>query len=98
MVAVAFPGPLAGKSLRVLAEETTWGAWRMVHPDTQVLSSATSYERDYSLDPYASYLFPRLPVLLVMVGRRTKIYPFHELRKLRGPLTDHVDDQELKIL
>jgi hypothetical protein len=33
-----------------------------------------------------------------MVGHTAKIYPFQELRKLRGPLTDHVGDQELKIL
>ena len=99
LLSQAVTGPLAGKSLTVLpAENTTWGAWRMVHPSTQVLSSATGYKRDYGLDPYASYLFPRLPALLVMVGRTAKIYPFQELKKLSGPLTDHVGDQELKIL
>jgi hypothetical protein len=70
----------------------------MFHPGTQALSSATGYNRDYGLDPYASYLFSRLPALLVMVGRNAKIYPFEELKKLRGSLTDHVGDQELKIL
>ena len=95
----AVTGPLAGKSLTVLpAENTTWGAWRMVHPSTQVLSSATGYKRDYGLDPYACYLFPRSRALLVLVGRTAKIYPFQELKKLSGPLTDHVGDQELKIL
>jgi hypothetical protein len=99
LLSQAVTGPLAGKSLTVLpAENTTWGAWRMVHPGTQVLSSATGYKRDYGLDPYASYLFPRSPALLVMVGQTAKIYPFQELKKLRGPLIDHVGDQELKIL
>ena len=99
LVSQAVTGPLAGKSLTVLpAENTTWGAWRMFHPGTQALSSATGYNRDYGLDPYASYLFSRVPALLVMVGRNAKIYPFEELKKLRGSLTDHVGDQELKIL
>ena len=99
LLSQAVTGPLAGKSLTVLpAENTTWGAWRMVHPSTQVLSSATGYKRDYGLDPYASYLFPRSPALLVMVRHTAKIYPFQELKKLSGPLTDYVGDQELKIL
>jgi hypothetical protein len=99
LLSQAVTGPLAGKSLNFLpAENTTWAAWRTAHPDTQVLSSTTGYQRDYRLDPYASYLFPRSPALLVMVGRTAKIYPFSELKKLKGPLTDRVGDQELRIL
>jgi uncharacterized protein DUF3179 len=99
LLSQAVTGPLAGKSLKVLgAENTTWGAWRGIHPDTQVLSSATGYTRDYRLDPYAAYLFPRSPALLVMVGPTAKIYPFSELKKLKGPLTDRVGDRVFTIL
>ncbi len=44
-------GPLAGKGI-VLASmpvvTTTWGEWRRRHPQSQVLSLATGYNRDYS--------------------------------------------------
>jgi uncharacterized protein DUF3179 len=99
LLSEAVTGSLAGKSLKSLpVENTTWAAWRSAHPDAQVLSSATGYKKDYRLDPYASYFFPRSPALLVMVGRTTKIYPFPELKELSGTLTDRVGDQELRIL
>ena len=34
---------------------TTWGRWRVAHPDTRVLSRDTGYDRDYDSDPYGSY-------------------------------------------
>ena len=99
LLSQAVTGPLAGKSLKVLpAENTIWGTWRTVHPDTLVLSSDTGYVRDYRLDPYATYLFPRSPALLVVVGRTAKIYPFSELKKLKVPLTDRIGDREMRIL
>jgi Protein of unknown function (DUF3179) len=44
-------GPLVQLDLKLQAlpvVTTTWGAWRARHPDTQVLSLDTGYERDYS--------------------------------------------------
>lgn len=36
--------------------ETTWGAWRAMHPDTYVVSEETGYDRDgYALSPYGDY-------------------------------------------
>lgn len=35
--------------------ETTWGAWRQMYPDTQVLSENTGYVRDYFRYPYFDF-------------------------------------------
>ncbi|MHA2403506.1 MAG: DUF3179 domain-containing protein [Candidatus Kariarchaeaceae archaeon] len=37
------------------AIETTWGAWKKMHPDTVVLSEDTGFLRDYQRYPYGSY-------------------------------------------
>ncbi len=34
---------------------TTWGLWKEVHPDTEVLSTDTGFVRIYGYDPYGSY-------------------------------------------
>ncbi len=44
-------GPLAGSDLELTAYPvvtTTWGEWRLLHPQTTVLSLRTGHERDYS--------------------------------------------------
>ena len=44
-------GPLVGKGIRLPSRAlvtTTWGEWRRRHPETQVLSLATGFVRDYS--------------------------------------------------
>jgi hypothetical protein len=49
-------GPLRGVELPVLpAETTSWEAWKERHPQTQVLSWATGYQREYEIDPYRRY-------------------------------------------
>lgn len=35
--------------------ETTWGTWKMLYPETRVVSQNTGYSRDYSTYPYGSY-------------------------------------------
>jgi hypothetical protein len=98
LLSQAVAGSMAGTPLRVLpAENTTWEAWRKAHPDTRVLSFDTRYPRDYRLDPYAGYLLPRRPALLVSSGGKTKIYPFSELKKCSVPLVDQVGGDSLKI-
>jgi hypothetical protein len=52
----AIAGPMRGTRLvPVPLEHTTWADWRARNPDTQVLSTATGYVRDYDRDPYAGY-------------------------------------------
>jgi len=35
--------------------ETTWGNWKALFPDTQVLNSDTNYSRNYNRYPYGNY-------------------------------------------
>jgi hypothetical protein len=49
--------------------ETTWANWKILYPDTEVLSLDTGFSRDYSLYPYGSYrtdhgyfIFPVTPL------------------------------------
>ena len=52
----AVSGPLVGEKLKALVStHTTWGAWKVLHPDTLVLSTATGYVRDYTRNPYGDY-------------------------------------------
>jgi hypothetical protein len=99
LLSEAVTGPLAGKRLVVLpAENTTWRAWKAAHSETRVLSFVTGYARDYKQDPYAEYLFPRNPALLVSVVGRMKIYPFSALKKAQSPVIDHIGGHEVSIL
>lgn len=52
----AISGPLKGTPLVSLPlTHTTWAAWRQRHPQGQVLSTETGFQRDYGRDPYAGY-------------------------------------------
>ncbi|WP_324734545.1 DUF3179 domain-containing protein [Pseudomonas paeninsulae] len=54
---VAIDGPAKGRSLEeVRVVWTTWARWQARHPQTQVLSRTTGTLRNYSRDPYGSYL------------------------------------------
>lgn len=52
----AVTGQMTGTKLhRLPSTLTTWEKWRSKHPETDVLTPATGYVRDYSKDPYESY-------------------------------------------
>lgn len=56
MTATGIEGPLADQSLAEFPIVwTTWGNWRAVHPDTQLLTTNTGYQRRYGSDPYGGY-------------------------------------------
>ena len=56
MLAAGVEGELAGEFLQEFRVTwTTWGQWREAHPDTQVLTEDTGYERRYGSDPYGGY-------------------------------------------
>lgn len=40
---------------RIHVWEMTWAAWRIMHPESTVLSSATGFARDYQRYPYGDY-------------------------------------------
>lgn len=56
ILAVAISGPHKGGALveRPIMW-TTWGRWREIHPETEVLSTRTGFARNYTSDPYGSY-------------------------------------------
>ena len=52
----AIIGPLTGMELKQFpADVTTWGEWKKVHPDSEVLSRETGSRRRYGTDPYGDY-------------------------------------------
>lgn len=85
---------------------TTWADWKVRHPDTLVLSMDTGFGRDYSRDPYATYkrgnevmfpvehgsgLYPVKELIIgIAVNGRFKPYPFRELAKTNGRISDSV--------
>ena len=53
---LAIVGELTGKELKEVSIDTvTWGDWKSAHPDSEVLSQDTGFNRAYGRDPYGSY-------------------------------------------
>lgn len=92
---------------------TTWADWRKTHSATQVLSPNTGQTRPYERDPYAGYesneeimfpvafraagYHPKERVLGIRIGEQTKAYPFVELGKTAGVVSDRVGNTALTI-
>lgn len=52
----AVKGPLSGQTLELVPFDVVqWGDWKMLHPETTVLSTDTGFVRSYGVDPYGSY-------------------------------------------
>ncbi len=98
LLQAAISGPLKGTRLESIPlTHTTWADWQHRHPSTEVLSTDTGFERDYSRDPYAGYdrvqrlMFDvehrddRFPlkewVLGIEAGGKAKAYPFSVLAR-----------------
>ena len=77
----AVSGPLVGSKLNWRASETmNWASWKRKYPEGKVLSFDTSFDRQYSVSPYAEYvksdalMFPvsfkrkELPKKTLMIG------------------------------
>jgi hypothetical protein len=93
---------------------TSWQAWKMEHPDTQVLSQETGYSRNYSRTPYGDYdkskslyfpvnqlnpeYHPKEYVIGLKIAGKTKVYPFAELSKVDSPYEDNFAGKELTII
>ena len=53
---LAIVGERTGEELTEVSIDTvTWGEWKAVHPDSEVLSQDTGFRRSYGRDPYGSY-------------------------------------------
>lgn len=92
----------------------TWKEWKSRHPASLVLTRATGSRRDYGRDPYGGYersrsvyfpvsgtserYHPKERVLVVTTGGGSKVYPFSELRKAPGPISDEVGGEPVTVL
>ncbi len=86
--------------------QTSWADWRRLHPGTMVLSTHTGSARPYLRNPYDGYeqsedlmfpvafraagFHPKERVLGLKLDGETKAYPFVELGKTSGSVTDRV--------
>ncbi len=53
---LAIVGELTGMKLNMISINTvTWREWKEEHPDSEVLSQVTGFNRPYGRDPYGSY-------------------------------------------
>ncbi|MET0108536.1 MAG: DUF3179 domain-containing protein [Candidatus Thiodiazotropha sp.] len=92
---------------------TTWSDWIKRHPDSQVLSDDTGFARNYRRSPYGDYetnrsiyfpveftakgYHPKERVMGVNIGGVAKAYPFAELAKTSGRITDRVGGESIEI-
>jgi len=110
----AVTGRRLGEKLEWLpAQHTTWQAWRTAHPQTEVLSLKTGYQRDYDRDPYTGYagrsrlmfpvrhqddrLSPKAWVAGVLINGQPKAYALNRL-KSAGSFEDAVGGQAIRIV
>lgn len=109
----AVAGTMTGTKLQVLPSTlTTWDKWHKKHPDTEVLSPDTGYQRDYRRDPYADYYESRRGMFSffksgpgeqekelvagVTLDAKAKAYPLELLRK-KKTLTDTLSGRKLTL-
>ena len=94
MLNLCVNGELTGKEAKPIhVVETTWQTWKLLYPQSMILSTDTGYSRDYSIYPYGNYktsdsllfsvskLDSRLPkkerVLGIIAGEKTTVYPIN---------------------
>lgn len=114
IMGLAISGKYKGKKLdRLILQDTSWGNWKKLFPNTQVLSTNTGYFRDYQSHPYGNYdlnsaiYFPvkhsskryhaKEKVLGIEINNKFKAYPFSELGKTTGSVTDLFAGKKLRI-
>ena len=81
MTFTGLQGPREGQALRLLPMvETTWGTWKSLHPDTQVVAEGPYSAARYGSYPYGNYrtndglfLFPLTPALGSFDGAKDMI-------------------------
>ena len=72
---LAIVGELSGQALTPIAVDTVrWGEWRAAHPNSEVLSQETGFDRDYGRDPYSTY-YANNHICFPVQGRDDRIHP-----------------------
>ena len=110
---LAIVGELSGMTLKMVSIDTvTWGEWKQVHPDSEVLSQDTGFSRPYGTDPYGGYyeddflFFPvenedfrvhsKTVVFGVEINGTFKAYPEEKLKELQV-IEDNVGGMSIRI-
>ncbi len=84
----AIAGRLRDTQLQQLpAFHTTWGDWRRRHPETEVMSIDTGFDRDYQRSPYAGYAKTRR--LYFRVSNKAPA-AYHPKEQVLGVLVDGI--------
>jgi hypothetical protein len=93
---------------RIPATQSTWTAWRTLHPDTLVLGRPAARSLDFWIDSYATYYRTGRGIrykrdkplsfgLAILTPGSPKLYPFAELE--RNPvLLDHLGVQPVLVV
>ncbi len=110
----AVAGSLVSTSLEMIQTQfVTWSEWKKNYPFSEVLSTETGYQRDYSIDPYPTYYesesvwfpvenesdlyHPKTRILGIQVNGKYKAYPFPELDKAGKLVVDQFNGTEINI-
>jgi hypothetical protein len=76
---LAIVGELAGMKLVPLSIDTlSWKEWKENHPDSEVLSKETGFQRPYGVDPYGGYYVSDF-VLFPVEERDDRVHPKTEI-------------------
>ncbi len=110
---LAIVGELTGQELKEVSVDTVvWRDWKIAHPDSQVLSQDTGFERAYGKDPYGSYyensnlffpvenedgrIHPKTVVFGIEVDEKYKAYREDDVVK-SGLIEDTINGVNIKI-
>ena len=99
--------------LPMVSQHTSWKSWRSQYPETLVLNFDTGYERNYTRNPYAGYdksdqlyfpiefraqgFHPKEKVIAIELNGSARAWPFVELRKTSGVVTDVLAGNSLRV-
>jgi hypothetical protein len=110
---LAIVGELTGMKLKMISVHTvTWREWKAEHPDSEVLSQVTGFNRPYGRDPYGSYyedsfllfpvegeddrVHPKTVTFGIEVNGAFKAYQEDDLKELKE-IEDTVGGVEIKV-
>ena len=110
---LAVVGELTGTKLTPISIDTVvWRDWKEAHPDSEVLSQVTGFDRPYGRDPYGSYyedsyllfpveeederIHPKTVIFGIEVNGVYKAYREDDLKEL-GAIKDTVGDVRVKV-
>jgi len=111
---LAIVGQLTGMKLKPVSIDTVaWRDWKEIHPDSEVLSQNTGFNRNYGNDPYGNYyedsflLFPvenqdnrihaKTQVFGIEIDGAYKAYSEDDLIEAGGVIEDVINGVNIKL-